>query len=163
VQIWSVTKNDCVRNRESARRRLAHFLVPALALLLCGCSSFNRDWRHAPAQTQNNGSIEGRWQGQWISEVNGHHGNLRCLMARKSDSVCQARFRATYGHALHFTYTVALETQPHEIGWEFNGEANLGKLAGGIYYYEGRATPTNLVSTYKSKYDHGRFELARPQ
>ena len=51
---------------------------------------------------------------------------------------------------------------PHDIEWEFDGEANLGTMAGGSYYYEGRATTTNLVSTYRSKYDHGRFEMQRP-
>ena len=42
-------------------------------------------------------------------------------------------------------------------------QADLGKLAGGVYYYEGRANATNLVSTYRSMKDHGRFELARPR
>ncbi len=83
-------------------------------------------------------------------------------MARESESQYQARFRATFGGVFHFGYTVPLEMQPHDIGWEFNGEANLGKLAGGVYYYEGRATPTNLFSTYRSAKDHGRFELKRP-
>ena len=64
-------------------------------------------------------------------------------MIRKSDSLYLARFRAIYGGILRFSYTARLEMQPHAIGWEFNGEANLGKMAGGIYYYEGRATPTN--------------------
>jgi hypothetical protein len=83
-------------------------------------------------------------------------------MSQESNSVCQARFHAIYGGLFRFTYTVPLEIQPHDIGWEFNGEADLGKLAGGIYYYEGRATTTNLISTYRSKYEHGKFELTRP-
>ena len=76
---------------------------------------------------------------------------------------CQARFRATYGGVFHFSYTVPLTLQPHDAGWELSGEANLGKLAGGAYYYEGRITPTNFTSTYRSKYDHGIFELHRPE
>ena len=84
-------------------------------------------------------------------------------MVRESDSRYQARFRATYANIFHFSYSVPLEVQPHDIGWEFDGEAALGKLAGGAYYYEGRATRTNLISTYKSKYDHGIFELQRPK
>ena len=84
-------------------------------------------------------------------------------MEQEDNAHYQARFRATYGAIFHFGYTVPLEMQPHDIGWEFNGEANLGKLAGGIYYYEGRATPTNLFSTYRSSKDHGRFELGRPK
>src|SRR6266850_3638127 len=138
--------------------------VRAIGLLivacLCGCSTFNRDWRHAaiPAQAEN--SLEGRWEGRWSSEVSGHHGGLRCLMSRESDSVFKARFRATYGRLLHFSYTARLEMRRHDVGWEFDGEADLGKL-GGVYYYEGRATPTNLISKYRSKYDHGIFEMKR--
>ena len=108
-------------------------------------------------------SIEGRWEGRWLSEVNGHSGELRCLMTRVDESRCHARFRATYGKVLHFSYAVPLSIQKHFDGWEFSGEANLGKLAGGIYYYEGRANPTNFFSTYRSQYDHGTFELHRPE
>jgi hypothetical protein len=136
----------------------------AVALLfaasLCGCSTFNRDWRRAAVAPQAENSLEGRWEGRWRSDEGGHHGELRCLMSRQSDSVYQARFRAAYGRLLHFSYTARLEMQRHDIGWEFDGEADLGKL-GGIYYYEGRATLTNLISTYRSKYDHGLFELNR--
>jgi hypothetical protein len=82
-------------------------------------------------------------------------------MTQETNSVYRARFRATYGHAFHFTYTARFEMHPHDIGWEFDGEANLGKFAGGTYFYEGRATTTNLVSTYRSKYDHGHFDLTR--
>jgi len=47
------------------------------------------------------------------------------------------------------------------MGWEFDGEADLGKLLG-MYYYEGRATQTNLASTYRSNDDLGTFEMERP-
>jgi hypothetical protein len=135
-------------------------LLLALLAFLCGCSSFNRDWKHAQTAVVNENSIAGRWEGYWISS-GGHHGRLRCLMSPETNSICQARFHAIYGRIFHFTYTVPLEMQPHDLGWEFNGEANLGKLAGGVYYYEGRATTTNLISTYRCKYEHGKFELER--
>jgi len=47
--------------------------------------------------------------------------------------------------------------------WQFQGDENLGWLAGGVYHYEGRVSPTNFHSTYRSKYDHGTFEMGRPQ
>jgi len=155
--------------RESStrsRRRRDRFTACAALLsllLLCGCSSFNRDWRKAEHQPVALDSIEGRWEGSWISDVNGHNGKLRCLLTREEDSRYRARFRATYWKVLRFSYAVPLEFHPHDLGWELNGEANLGKLAGGVYYYEGRASLTNLHSTYRSKYDHGRFELRRPE
>jgi len=138
----------------------------AIGLLLiacfCGCSSFNRDWRQAALRPDGENSVEGAWEGRWLSEVTGHQGSLRCLMTQETNSWYQARFRAKFGGVFHFSYTARLEMQPHAIGWEFNGEANLGKL-GGVYYYEGRATETNLISIYRSKHDHGRFELERPR
>jgi hypothetical protein len=131
-------------------------------LLLCGCSSFNRDWRKAAHQSVAPDSIEGRWEGSWISDVNGHNGKLRCLLIPEEAGRYRARFRATYAKVLRFSYTVPLTFHEHDTGWEFNGEADLGKL-GGAYYCEGRASLTNLFSTYRSKYDHGRFELRRPE
>src|SRR5207237_964100 len=132
-----------------------------LVLSVCGCSSFNRDWQYAAIPPMSENSVAGPWQGRWTSDVTGHGGALRCLMLRQTNSQYQARFHATYGRIFRFNYTARLEMQPHDIGWEFDGEANLGKL-GGTYYYEGRATTTNLVSTYRSKYDHGIFQLERP-
>jgi hypothetical protein len=141
-------------------------LVLTAALLLvpmCGCSTFNRDWKKAAHQPIPPDSMEGRWEGKWLSDVNGHTGKLRGLLSRESDEHYAARYRATYGKISHFSYTVRLAVQPHNDGWEFNGEENLGKMAGGVYYYEGRASPTNFVSTYRSKYDHGIFEMHRPE
>lgn len=132
-----------------------------LALLLCGCSSFNREWRRAAGKPAPANALEGRWEGRWLSDVNGHTGNLRCLITRVDDAHCRARFRATYRQVLRFSYTVPLAVQPHYDGWEFSGEENLGWLAGGVYYYEGRANATNFFSTYHCKYDHGTFELHR--
>jgi hypothetical protein len=138
-------------------------LVFLALVLLCGCSTFNRDWRQAAHQPAAPDSIEGRWEGSWISDVNGHNGQLRCLLTHEEASRYRARFRATYWKVFRFTYAVPLEFHAHDTGWEFNGEANLGWLAGGVYYYEGRATLTNLHATYKSKHDHGRFEMRRPE
>ena len=135
-------------------------MVLLLAACLCGCSSFNRDWRRAGVLPQAENSVAGRWEGYWRSDEGGHRGGLRCLMTPESDSLYRARFRAKYGGLLHFSYTARLELQPHDNGWEFYGEADLGKL-GGVYYYEGRATATNMISTYRSKYDRGMFEMER--
>ena len=133
-----------------------------LVSLLCGCSSFNRDWHRTANQPVSQNSVEGRWEGQWSSENNKHHGKLRCLMTRDENSFYKARFHATFARFLHFNYTARLQLHPHDIGWEFDGQADLGKLGDGVYYYEGRATATNLLSTYRSKHNRGRFEMKRP-
>lgn len=133
------------------------------AIILSGCSRFNRDWKQAAEQPTPADAMTGCWEGTWTSGYNGHTGKLRCLMSKTDDTTYLARFRATYAKILRFSYDVPLSVEPHFDGWEFDGEANLGKAAGGVYYYEGRASTTNLVSTYKSKHDHGVFEMRRPK
>ena len=106
--------------------------------------------------------IQGRWQGTWLSEVNGHTGKLHCLVAKQDDGKYQARYHAKYRKILSFGYTVALDaTQTNGI-YKFSGEADLG-WAGGVYRYEGQASSTNFLSTYKSKHDHGIFQMSRPE
>jgi hypothetical protein len=139
------------------------FALFAVAALLFGCSSFNRDWKKAAQQPVPADSMTGRWEGTWASSSNGHSGTLRCLMSKTNEAQYVARFRATYAKVLSFSYAVPLAVDPHYDGWEFSGEANLGKAAGGVYYYEGRASPTNFFSTYKASGDHGVFEMRRPK
>lgn len=132
------------------------------ALVLCGCSTFERDWKRRAAQPAPRDSIEGAWSGRWVSDASGHSDRLRCLVSRLDETHYAARFRASYASVFRFTYTVRLEAQPHYGGWEFSGQEDLGALAGGVYYYEGHATPTNFFSTYRSQRDRGIFEMRRP-
>ena len=96
----------------------------ALIALLCGCSSFNKEWRTAgegvPAT-----DLAGRWDGSWKSDVNGHHGRLRCIMSKKDDQVYTARFHANYLKILSFTYTADLKTTRETNEWTFTGSADL--------------------------------------
>jgi len=112
-------------------------------------------------QTPSTNSIEGRWKGHWLSAKNGHNGNLRCLIASDTDGAYSARFRATYAKILRFSYTIPLNVTRSDEVWHFRSEADLGKMAGGVYQYEGTATATHFHSTYSSKYDHGDFEMSR--
>jgi len=137
-------------------------IMTTLTLLLCGCSSFNRLWKQAGSIPTPPDSIEGCWEGHWLSAANGHSGKLRCLVTQPADGPYEARFHATYLKVLKFSYTVPLAvTRSNEV-WHLRGEADLGSMAGGIYHYEGTTTTTNYHSTYRSKYDHGDFEMTRP-
>jgi len=106
--------------------------------------------------------MEGRWQGYWLSDVNGHNGKLLCIVSRQDNGGHTARFRATYKKILHFSYRVPLTVERQNDVWHFHGKEDLGKLAGGTYEYNGTATLTNFHSNYRSKYDHGVFEMERP-
>src|SRR5882672_8501683 len=142
------------------RRFALLVIMPTVVLIGASCSSFNREWRKVGRNAVAPSGLEGRWEGEWISEVNGHHGRLRCIVNRDED-VYRARFHAKYRKILSFGYTVPLKAEPTENGYKFRGEADLGSLAGGIYHYEGHADGTNFFSTYSSKYDHGTFEMQR--
>ena len=142
------------------RRFALLVIIPTVVLIGASCSSFNREWRKVGRNAVAPSGLEGRWEGEWISEVNGHHGRLRCIVNRDED-VYRARFHAKYRKILSFGYTVPLKAEPTENGYKFRGEADLGSLAGGIYHYEGHADGTNFFSTYSSKYDHGTFEMQR--
>jgi hypothetical protein len=144
----------------SLRRFAFVVLMPAVVLLGVGCSSFNRDWRKAGRNSDTASGLEGRWEGQWISGVNSHHGKLRCIVTKGGDGY-QARFHAKYRKILSFGYTVPLKVSPTGNGYKFDGNADLGALAGGIYHYEGHADATNFFSTYSCKYDHGKFQMQR--
>lgn len=147
-------------------RRPAAF-HPGLALVLLlvaltGCSSFGREWRAAARPPAPVTGIGGRWEGVWVSEVNGHRGRLRAILTEESNQVWRARFHARYAGLLTFGYTVRLHTAAADGEVRFEGEADLGKLAGGVYTYAGRASATHFHATYRSRDDHGRFELRRP-
>ena len=111
-------------------------------------------------------SVTGRWEGTWRSEVNGHTDQLRCLMTTLTNGLCSARFQAKYRRGIFrftFGYAVPLSVVNRGGRFEFEGEANLGWYAGGLYRYHGTATATNFTSTYRCKYDHGTFQMTRPQ
>lgn len=130
-----------------------------LLLLLTGCSGFQREWKRTVASEDD--PLAGRWEGGWLSEVNGHQGKLRCIVTKTNELEYQARFRATYQVILHFTYTVPLRAERDGASLTFGGEADLG-LAGGLYHYAGRADGSNFTATYTSQRDHGTFRMSRP-
>lgn len=135
-----------------------------LAGLLTGCSTaFNKEWKAALLSPAPAGDLAGAWEGTWSSAPTGHAGRLRCIMVRKSATEYDAKFRANYKKVLSFGYTVPMDVQKVGDSWKFSGEADLGKLAGGVYTYEGAAGARQFFSTYHCEKDHGQFRMTRPQ
>jgi hypothetical protein len=137
----------------------------ALLFLLgnSGCSTFQRDWRAAGKTQPAANDIEGRWEGTWSSRTNGHHGRLRCLISKETDIQYLARFHANYRKILSFSYSAALTVHRVDGVYHFHGDADLGRMAGGLYHYEGQASATNFFSTYQAKGDGGVFQMTRPE
>jgi hypothetical protein len=139
------------------------------ALLLAtvaGCSTYDDDWAAAPGAPAGEEALEGRWQGVWISDANGHTGDLRCLLSKKAEGGYEARYHATYSWCwipFTFEYAVPMTAERGKDGeWRFKGEAELGCwVAGGHYTYEGTAKGSEFRSTYRSEEDRGVFEMKR--
>ena len=143
-------------------RKCSQAFVFLLAFLLVGCSTFNRDWKRAGLTEKPVEGIEGRWEGHWVSHVNGHKGALRCLVSKEPDGTYKTRFHAKYRRILRFGYTVMMDVHQTNSVTSFQGAADLGWYAGGEYQYSGRASETNYSATYQSKSDNGVFEMKRP-
>ena len=146
-----------------ALRKQFVVVVSLAALLLgSGCSTtFNRDWQAAAAAPAPTNSIEGRWEGKWLSDQNGHNGRLRALIRKLDNGQYETRFHAKYAGILSFGMQVKLDVKPADGQWQFNGAEDLGK-PWGVYRYEGKASTTNFFSTYKASLDHGTFQMIRP-
>ena len=166
---FTLIRRAAKRKESPASKPTFRFRAPAVGLLLLlalvstGCSTFHRDWNRAAADPIPSHSLEGRWQGNWLSEANRHHGRLRCLISKTADGKYRAQFHANYMKFLSFGYAVVMEVQEKGEDFRFQGRADLGRFAGGEYHYEGQATATNFFSTYNSKFDQGTFRMTRPQ
>lgn len=138
--------------------------LASLLWMTSGCSGFHRAWKaeQSKATTYAKEALTGAWEGTWLSEVNGHNGRLRALITENPDGTYNARYHAKYKRILSFAYSVDVEAKEIPKGHAFKGEADLGRLAGGVYTYEGFATNGVYNATYDSKYDQGVFKMQRP-
>jgi len=136
-----------------------------IALLVCsvfvlgGCTSFDREWRAAGERPWS--EIDGRWQGAWKSEQDGHTGALLCVIRQTGTNEYSAFFNATYAGIFHFTYDAKLAGSPLGNLVHLTGSQDLGWPVG-VYRYDGTASPSQFYCAYRSKDDHGSFALARP-
>lgn len=138
-------------------------LALAIALVASGCSGFNREWKQAAKTPIAAGSVEGPWEGEWRSDRNGHHGRLRCVLTRSGDDKWRAAYHAKFMKIFSYSHVATLTGVETNGAVQLRGEAKLPKLAGGLYKYEGRVTPTEFQSTYNSKHDHGTYRMSRPE
>jgi len=145
------------------RARIVCLLLSTL-LLAGGCSSFNRDWKEAADQSFD--GMEGRWIGRWHSDYNQHNGVLRCLITKREGNTYHTRFHAKYKWGIltvSYPYDMDMTLTPQGDTYKFTGQANLGKLAGGLYHYDGNGTIRRIDINYRADKDHGTFQLQRPE
>jgi hypothetical protein len=141
-------------------RTIIVFLV-ATGLFMAGCSTFERDWNAMSTDPAGEVGMEGRWEGTWQSDENGHNGGLRCIITADEDDTLTARYHATYGSIFTFEYEMPMVVRREGDVYHFAAEADLGWLAGGVYEYAGTVHGDAFESTYDCKRDHGTFRMER--
>lgn len=106
--------------------------------------------------------LSGCWEGNWVSCQSGHKGKLRANITRIDACHYEARFTGTFFKILPFRYSVVL-TLVEDTGEvvHLKGSKDLGKIAGGCYYYTSQATCCCFHTDYCSKKDHGTFDMQR--
>lgn len=105
--------------------------------------------------------LEGCWEGTWRSCATGHKGVLRATITRCDETHYHAEFEGTFFKFLPFRYSVVLIVTEAGDPVEFQGQQDLGRLAGGVYRYTGHATDCEFHADYCSKKDHGQFVMRR--
>jgi hypothetical protein len=138
-------------------RSLSHIL----AALFNKRSEFERAWKEYKPPTGGNSAIEGRWVGQWRSEMSQHSGELKCLLSRVRPGQLDAKFLAAFRRVFRVGYGVSLDAEETGNGFRLKGQSDLGALAGGVYLYEGEVTLHEFRCTFRSEQDRGLFALKR--
>ena len=144
-------------------------LATIASLFLCSCAgpAFNRDWKQAVAEykaSSEKAPVAGPWSGRWLSDMNQHTGDLRCLVtpAKDSDNRCQFRYHATWAKFLSGGFKAEFPVYSDGAGGHvFDGDHDLGTF--GKFRHKGRIGGNSFSATYESSSgDHGTFEMARP-
>ena len=148
------------------RRPVSRLALATVALTLLwssGCSAlsgFHRDF-NSPCSCANGEGLAGCWEGCWESHCTGHHGKLQAIITQVDETHYCARFHGTFFKFLPFEYYMLLTATPDAERYALAGQKDLGKLAGGVYRYQGRATSTDFLANYTSCKDRGVFVMRR--
>lgn len=144
--------------------RLLSLFFLGLALTLSSCShGFRREWR-AAIQNPAKPGVEGAWEGTWKSEVNGHHGRLRCVVgpAKNAEGDHSFHYHATWAAVLSGSYRAdhRVRKAPKSL-WTFEGQHRMPDWAGGLYQYNGTVEGDVFTAQYKCAKDQGTYRMQR--
>lgn len=136
-------------------------LVPLVALSLL-FSGFGTTWRNALARGPQT-DVTGAWQGTWHSEATGHRGTLRAVVdpASNAEGDHLFHYQATWMKVLSGTFEAVHRVKRHKDRYEFEGQHQMPKWAGGAYTYIGTVQGDSFKAAYRSTLDHGTFEMQR--
>jgi hypothetical protein len=162
---------------------LPRLLLALVALNLCACTTFDREWRmwspptppgsrtvmkkYEPAPTPQS-PFDGRWLGRWTSERHNSIGSkkpaggeVQCVFTRIDPYRYRANFRAEW---LIFRGDYLATLYGHQTGsttLRLHGTQSVNCLLGGEYRYDGTVTPTHFTLRYNSSHDTGTLEMRK--
>ena len=146
--------------------RLAIVAISLLSLSSCG-TAFRKAWGLAEASV----GVEGKWEGVWLSAVNGHTGTLKCVVTpvsngkvSKSGSKAQAYsffYHATWKKILSGSYKALHHVEKKGESFVFKGDHLMPAWAGGQYHYEGTVKGDEFKACYQCAMDRGTFTMKR--
>ena len=102
-----------------------------LAAVFSNASEFNRHWSRDDSERPHRHGLAAPLGRPVISETNGHHGALRCLLTQNSPTEYAATFYAVYGGVLRVCYTVPLRGQRDGETLKLEGDAGPRPSRGG--------------------------------
>ncbi len=140
-----------------------HFLLLLISLSLCSCTlSFRREWQAATQKPTVSG-VEGAWDGTWKSDVNGHHGHLRCVVgpAKNAEGAHDFHYHATWASIFRGAYRTEQRVTQNQKDISFTGTHDMPKWAGGRYTYLGTIQGDAFNATYQCAKDKGSFQMQR--
>jgi hypothetical protein len=145
------------------RPRASVLALFAISIIFSGCASpeFASGWREARKAPTPPG-IEGAWEGTWLSEHNGHEGQLRCLVSKSTEEPHAYDFHywASWANFVSGNFAVTYHVVPKGDGFTVSGESDLGPF--GVFSHEGLVSHDHFRATYRSPEDQGVFEMRRP-
>jgi hypothetical protein len=157
-------------------------IIPAvLALNLCACTSFDREWRlwspPTPAGTHvlirksgvpptPQSPFDGRWVGKWTSDRHKElfsskpaEGEVRLVFTKMDPYRYRSHFRARWMN-FRSDQLVTLNGKQRGETLHLRGTQPVSRVFGS-YSYDATVTPTHFSMRYDSRYDSGTVELGK--
>ncbi|MBS0210338.1 MAG: hypothetical protein JSS27_15440 [Planctomycetes bacterium] len=145
--------------------------VPAICALLLamtvlaqsGCAPLPRFMRQCSAAAARSNGMDpaGCWSGYWASHKSSHKGCLKGSITHCGGPHYRVKFHATFFKFFSYAYETTLTVTEQDGVYHFTGQHDLGRLAGGVYYYDGTIQGNEFRATYRCCKDHGVFIMQR--
>ena len=143
----------------NSSRLLRLALAAALLVMLPSCgTAFRKAWKAAPTSE----GVAGKWEGTWLSAVNGHTGTLKCVVSpSKGQGAHEFFYRATWKTILSGSYKAVHHVEKKGGSHVFKGDHQMPDWAGGKYHYEGTVKGDEFSACYESAMDRGSYMMRR--